>query len=165
MKSAKNLTVDRNGFTKPRCSEQQHGCAETREIIRFRAKSHGTEKSIGVTCGQDIITAILSGFESKAFLTMQRSGCAEWCTGFAFLLSNYEGNLNMSVRNEIKAQIIRAGFTMQEVVDLLHDEYGWSDSVSNLSAKLQRESIRYKEVVELADALGYELIWQKRREK
>ena len=40
-----------------------------------------------------------------------------------------------------------------------------SDSVSNLSTKLQRESIRYKEVVELADALGYELIWQKRREK
>ena len=29
----------------------------------------------------------------------------------------------MSVRNEIKAQIIRAGFTMQEVVDLLHDEH------------------------------------------
>ena len=57
----------------------------------------------------------------------------------------------MNVRNEIKAQIVRAGFTMQEVVDLLHDEYGWSDSVSNLSAKLQRESIRYKEVVELAD--------------
>ena len=46
---------------------------------------------------------------------------------------------------------------MQEVVDLLHDEYGWSDSVSNLSAKLQRESIRYKEVVELADVLGYDL--------
>ena len=45
----------------------------------------------------------------------------------------------MSVRNEIKAQIVRAGFTMQEVVDRLHDEYDWSDSVSNLSAKLQRE--------------------------
>ena len=78
---------------------------------------------------------------------------------------NFGGDLNISVRNEIKAQIVRAGFTMQEVVDLLHDEYGWSDSVSNLSAKLQRESIRYKEVVELADALGYDLIWQKRREK
>ena len=71
----------------------------------------------------------------------------------------------MSVRNEIKAQIIRAGFTMQEVVDLLHDECGWLDSVSNLSAKLQRESIRYKEVVELADVLGYDLIWQRRRAK
>ncbi len=47
----------------------------------------------------------------------------------------------MTVRNEIKAQIVRAGYTMQEVVDLLHEEYDWSDSVSNLSAKLQRESI------------------------
>ena len=54
--------------------------------------------------------------------------------------------------------------TMQEVVDLLAGEYGWSDSVSNLSAKLQRESIRYKEVLELADVLGYEIVWQKKRE-
>ena len=50
--------------------------------------------------------------------------------------------MKSSIRNEIKAQIIRAGYTMQEVVDLLHDEYGWSDSVSNLSGKLQRESLR-----------------------
>ena len=64
----------------------------------------------------------------------------------------------MNVRNEIKAQIVRAGFTMQDVVDWLSDEYGWSDSVSNLSAKLQRESIRYKEVVELADVLGYGVV-------
>lgn len=70
----------------------------------------------------------------------------------------------MSIRNEIKAQIVRAGFTMREVVELLSDEYGWSDSVSNLSAKLQRESIRYKEVVELADVLGYDIVWQKRRD-
>ena len=66
-------------------------------------------------------------------------------------------------RNEIKSYFVRQGMTMQEVVDLLHDEHGWSDSVSNLSNKLQRESIRYKEVVELADVLGYDLIWQKRR--
>ena len=71
----------------------------------------------------------------------------------------------MNIRNEIKAQIIRAGFTMQELVDKLADAYDWSDSVSNLSAKLQRESIRYKEVVELADVLGYDIVWQKRRER
>ncbi len=70
----------------------------------------------------------------------------------------------MSIRNEIKAQIVRAGFTMQELVDRLSDDYGWSGSVSNLSAKLQRESIRYKEVIELADVLGYELVWQRRRD-
>ena len=37
----------------------------------------------------------------------------------------------MNVRNEIKAQIIRAGMTMQEVVDLLSDEYGWSGKASD----------------------------------
>ena len=71
----------------------------------------------------------------------------------------------MNIRNEIKAQIVRAGYTMQELVDKLHDEYGWSDSVSNLSAKLRRRSIRYREVVELAEALGYELVWEKRRDR
>lgn len=70
----------------------------------------------------------------------------------------------MSIRNEIKAQIVRAGMTMQEAVDQLSADYGWSDSVSNLSAKLQRESIRYKEVLELAAVLGYDLQWVKRRE-
>ena len=30
--------------------------------------------------------------------------------------------MKSSIRNEIKAQIIRAGYTMQEVVDQLHDE-------------------------------------------
>ena len=70
----------------------------------------------------------------------------------------------MNIRNVIKSQIIRTGFTMQELVDRLADEYDWSDSVSNLSAKLQRESIRYKEVVELADVLGYDIVWQKRRD-
>ena len=64
---------------------------------------------------------------------------------------------------EEKSYIVRQGMTMQEVVDLLRDEHGWSDSVSNLSNKLQRESLRYVEAVQLADALGYEIVWQKRR--
>ena len=72
--------------------------------------------------------------------------------------------MKSNIRNEIKAQIIRAGYTMQEVVDQLHEEYGWSDSVCNLSGKLQRESLRYREAVELADVLGYDLVWQKRRD-
>ena len=69
-----------------------------------------------------------------------------------------------NTRNEIKAQIIRAGFTMQEVLERLHDDYGWSDSVSNFSNKLARNSLRYREAIELADVLGYDLMWQKRKE-
>ena len=71
----------------------------------------------------------------------------------------------MNVRNEIKVQIIRTGMTMQEVIGLLSDEYGWSDSVSNLSNKLQRESLRYTEAVQLADVLGFEIVWRKRGDR
>jgi hypothetical protein len=71
--------------------------------------------------------------------------------------------MKSNLRNEIKSYIVRQGMTMQEVVDLLRDEHGWSDSVSNLSNKLQRESLRYVEAVQLADALGYEIVWQRRK--
>ena len=73
--------------------------------------------------------------------------------------------MKTSIRNEIKSQIVREGLTMQQLVEQLSDEYGWSESVSNLSAKLQRESLRYIEAVQMADIMGYDLVWQKRREK
>ena len=63
----------------------------------------------------------------------------------------------MNIRNEIKAYIVREGFTMNELVEKLAEQYGWSPSVPNLSDKLRRESLRYKEAVELADALDYSI--------
>lgn len=71
----------------------------------------------------------------------------------------------MNIRNEIKAQIVRTGMTMQEAVELLADEYGWSSSVSNFSAKLQRESLRYREAIQLADVLDCDIVWQRRAER
>ena len=81
------------------------------------------------------------------------------------LRKNEVFSMKSNLRNEIKSYIVRSGYTMQEVVDRLSEDYGWSDSVSNLSNKLQRESLRYVEAVQLADALGYDLVWQKRRDK
>ena len=69
----------------------------------------------------------------------------------------------MNIRNEIKSYIIREGMTMNEVVELLSQEYGWSSSVPNLSGKLRRGSLRYGEAEELADMLGYDIVWKKRR--
>lgn len=68
----------------------------------------------------------------------------------------------MNTRNEIKAYIVREGMTMSELVEKLAEEYGWIASVPNLSGKLRRGSLRYKEAVELADALDYEIVWKKR---
>ncbi|RGY97055.1 LLM class flavin-dependent oxidoreductase [Clostridium sp. AM58-1XD] len=69
----------------------------------------------------------------------------------------------MNTRNEIKAYIVREGMTMSEVVEKLAEEHGWSASVPNLSGKLRRGSLRYREAVELADVLGYEIVWRKRK--
>ena len=71
----------------------------------------------------------------------------------------------MNIRNEIKSYIVREGMTMSEVLERLVEEHGWSSSVPNFSGKLQRGSLRYSEAKELADVLGYELVWQKRGHK
>jgi len=69
----------------------------------------------------------------------------------------------MGIREEIKSVIVREGMSMSEVVDKLYDDYDWSRSVPNFSGKLRRGSLRYKEAVELADVLGYDIVWQKRK--
>ncbi len=69
----------------------------------------------------------------------------------------------MNIRNEVKAYIAREGLTMGEVVNRLADKYGWSRSVANFSDKLKRNSLRYHEILELADILGYDIKWQKRK--
>ena len=67
----------------------------------------------------------------------------------------------MDTRNEIKSYIVQKGITTSELVDKLADEYGWS--VPNLSGKLLRDSLRYHETMKLADALGYDIVWQNRK--
>lgn len=70
----------------------------------------------------------------------------------------------MNVKNEIKSMIVRSGLTMRQVVDMLSAEYGWSNSISNFSNKLSRGSLRYSEAIQIADVLGYEIVWKKRRD-
>ena len=65
---------------------------------------------------------------------------------------------------EIKARILEAGYTMAEAVELMSTDYGWSDSPSNFSNKLAKGTLRYREVCQLAEAMGYDLVWVRRRE-
>lgn len=68
------------------------------------------------------------------------------------------------VKCDIQSHIIRAGFSQKEAVEVCATEYGWSDSDSNFSNKLEKQTIRYREVLELAEVLGYEIVWQRRRD-
>ena len=69
----------------------------------------------------------------------------------------------MDIRNELKSYIVKEGLTMRELVDMLSFEYDWSDSVPNFSGKLSRGSLRYSEAVEMADVMGYDIVWVKRK--
>ncbi|MBP5717744.1 MAG: LLM class flavin-dependent oxidoreductase [Abditibacteriota bacterium] len=53
---------------------------------------------------------------------------------------------------------------MGAVVRRLAERYEWSGSIANFSEKLRRGSLRYREALELADTLGYDLVWRKRGE-
>ena len=70
--------------------------------------------------------------------------------------------MDFNIRNYIKSKIILAGMTMRDVAEMLHLKYGRSDSVSNLSGKLSRGSLRYDEAMEIADVLGYDIVWKRR---
>ena len=44
-------------------------------------------------------------------------------------------NMN-PVALEIKAMILKSGYTQSEIVDMMSADFGWSDSPSNFSRKL-----------------------------
>ena len=68
------------------------------------------------------------------------------------------------VKCDIQSHIIGAGYSQKEAVEACSAEYGWSDSDSNFSNKLEKQTIRYREVLELAEILGYEIVWRRRRD-
>lgn len=65
------------------------------------------------------------------------------------------------IKNEIKGIIIQSGFTMSEVIDEINKKYNRKDTLANLSGKLSRGTIKYRECLEIADILGYEIQWIK----
>ena len=80
VKSAKNLTVDRNSFTESRCSEQRTGITKKCASARFYEMPHGFVKSIPLTYEEGIDRRVFSGFEQNRFLhqtakRMRRMAC------------------------------------------------------------------------------------------
>ena len=132
-------------------------------FLLFRQYAHPFGKSIGCYCEQDYARRNLSGKRplQKYHLSVTEVHRTE--NQYHEIMEEFIMKSNL--RNEIKSYIVRQGMTMKEVVDLLADEYGWSDSVSNLSNKLQRESLRYTEAVQLAEVLGFEIVWRKRGDR
>ncbi len=72
------------------------------------------------------------------------------------------------IKNEIKSYIALSGLTLTKIVEKLNqsrkskDEQYQSTTQSNLSNKLSRGTIKYSEVKEMANIMGYDIIWIKK---
>ena len=64
------------------------------------------------------------------------------------------------IKNEVKSYIIKEGFTMKKIAGLLDEES--KVALQNLSNKLTRGTIKYPEIKQIADILGYEIKWEKK---
>jgi flagellar biosynthesis component FlhA len=63
----------------------------------------------------------------------------------------------MPAKEEIKVMLARKNLSLRKLVDLINEKYSRQDTVQNLSKKLTRDSIRYREVEEIAETLGYKI--------
>lgn len=83
-----------------------------------------------------------------------------------FYTNLYKKVVNMyNMKNEVKAQITRKGYSMTKLAELLNEKCNKNTSVQSISNKLSRGTISYKEILEIADVLGYEIIWKEKTDK
>lgn len=70
---------------------------------------------------------------------------------------NNSYNYKMDVRNELKSLIAKNGTTLKKICEKLSTETGKSYIGNNITNKLRRKTIKFEEVQEIADALGYRI--------
>ncbi len=69
----------------------------------------------------------------------------------------------LSIRNEIKAYIAQSGWTLTDIVKIMNNSRSEKEKTTtqNISNKLTRGTIKYSEVKEIADIIGYKIHWSK----
>lgn len=68
----------------------------------------------------------------------------------------------MGIKEDIKSIIVKSGWTMSDIVKELNIKYDRNDTVQNLSNKLTRETIKYREVLEIAEIIGCSVEWKEK---
>ena len=63
-----------------------------------------------------------------------------------------------TLKDEIKAFIVRKGYTVAGLADLLTAK-GYPTSKQNLNNKINRGSLKYEEILQIAEVLGYDIQW------
>lgn len=69
----------------------------------------------------------------------------------------------MNIKDEIKALLAKEAKTMTEIASKLYKNSNQRTAMSSLSQKLRNKTIKFEEVREIADLLGYDIEFKKRR--
>ena len=66
------------------------------------------------------------------------------------------------VKKQVKQLLLNENYFMKELVDLLVEKKGRKTSADSFSHRLARATISYEEMLDIADVLGYEIIFKKK---
>lgn len=67
----------------------------------------------------------------------------------------------MATREDLKSLMAKANWTLKEVAEELSKKEGKNYSSSNLSQKLSKENLKYREAKAIAEILGYKIVFEK----
>lgn len=68
----------------------------------------------------------------------------------------------MTWKNEIKSILVKENLSMNELNNLMNEHNNKNNTVENLRQKINNETMKYSEILEIAELLGYEVIWKKK---
>ena len=68
--------------------------------------------------------------------------------------------LTQQIRNELKGYIHMRGMTYEKVATLLTQKYGKRVTAQSLNNKIARGSIRYIDILQICEVLGYKIRWE-----
>lgn len=71
---------------------------------------------------------------------------------------------NVDIHNQVKAMIASQGWTLTRVVQKMNERRLEQDrtTIQNISNKLTRGTIKYSEILEIAEIIGIDILWEPR---
>lgn len=70
----------------------------------------------------------------------------------------------MGMKEDLKSYIVKSGWNISKVQQELNRMNGTDFGMQNLSKKINNETLRYNEILQIADIIGYEIEWHQKKD-
>lgn len=69
-----------------------------------------------------------------------------------------------TIKQQIQIALIERNMKLTDLYNQLKERYNKEYSLQNLSSKINRNTLKYTEVQEIADILQYDIVWKDSKE-